>query len=51
MHAVLEPSLTQHTRPIKMGIREMDQWLKALAALVDDIGLVPSTHIVAGNNM
>ena len=27
----------------------MAQWLKAVAALAKDLGLVPSTHMVAGN--
>jgi hypothetical protein len=33
------------------GVREMAQWLRALAALAKDLGLVPSTHRVAHNHL
>lgn len=30
--------------------REMAQQIKALAAKLDDLGLIPGTHMVAGEN-
>jgi hypothetical protein len=29
--------------------KEMAEWLRALAALPEDLGLIPSTHMVAYN--
>lgn len=34
----------------RRGLREMTQELKAIAALADDPGLVPSIHVVAQNH-
>lgn len=31
----------------KKGDRDMAQWLRAPTALVEDLGLIPSTHMVA----
>ena len=31
----------------EIGAREMAQWLKTVAALAEDVGLIPSTHIAA----
>jgi hypothetical protein len=33
------------------GAREMAQWLGALAALPEGLGLTPSTHMVAHNHL
>jgi hypothetical protein len=35
----------------KPGTREMAQWLRALIALVKDLGSIPSTHIMAHNHL
>jgi hypothetical protein len=32
-------------RTERMGSGETAQWLRALAALLEDLGLIPSTHI------
>lgn len=33
----------------KEGAGDMAQWLKALAALAEDLGLIPRTHVSAHN--
>jgi hypothetical protein len=33
------------TKLQRVGLREMAQWLRALAALPEDSGLSPSTHV------
>lgn len=33
------------------GAEEVDQWLRACAAREKDPGLIPSTHVVAHNNL
>lgn len=35
--------------PLQTGPRKMVQWLRPLAALTKDLGLVPSTHTMAQN--
>jgi hypothetical protein len=35
---------------VNAGAGEMDQWLKALAALPEDLGSIPSTHVAAYNS-
>ena len=38
-------------RILKTRTREMVQWLRALVALAEDPGSVPSTHMVAYNHL
>lgn len=45
--AVLRAQGHQSLRDSSRGAREM--WLIILAALLEDLGLIPSTHMVSGN--
>jgi hypothetical protein len=48
MHTfLLYPALKKKT--IKQGAGEMSQWLRVLAALPEDPGSIPSTHMIAHN--
>jgi hypothetical protein len=33
------------------GAGEMVQWLRVLTALPEDLGLIPSTHMMANNSL
>ena len=35
----------------ELGVREMAQWLRALAALTEDLGSIPTNHMVANNDL
>jgi hypothetical protein len=34
-----------------LGPGEMAQWLKGLAALAEDLGSIPNTHLVVHNHL
>jgi hypothetical protein len=38
-------------KPFKLGAREMDLWLWALVALVEDLGSTHNTHIEVHNHL
>lgn len=62
LHSLLQASFKQISRAVRRsrvldtkigqsGTGEMTQWLRALAALPEDPGLIPSTHVAAHNSL
>lgn len=49
--AIPSPARPSLSYKAMLGAREMTQWLKAIAGLVQETGLVPSTYKTAHNHL